>query len=445
MIKHLLQTSILLYIIFHFFTVFKESNVLLTFLALTGVVMFILSAIFVSVLRFKLPIFLFILAILILNYANNFNLTELLNGMLQMRNVIGMLVIIPLTNIVLNEEPYVVSILSVVHKFINTSKRFYFYLVVSIQVFSFFLLFGAIPIIYRFVNDVVTEMQSVEFRKYTGTALLRGFSLASLWVISVPSFLFAVETFDVPIWLAIAQGMGIAIIGSFLGVFTYFFRKTTTMHKLTKVLVDGMQKQLLNVPEKRRRKKLVFEFFSLLFMLFTSVLLFDAFLDMDLMVTIPLIIIVCIILFFSVKRRILKLLKGLKSYIKKDLLNQTYQLNIMIAAGLLIYSLQMVDFAGVVQAGVYHVQEFIPILNPLYIFPFIVILLGFLGLGPLTVMVLVAVIVKNLNLPYPPELIVLALTLGNAISLLTSPIIIAVLIFIAVNKLSAFTNCTRAY
>src|SRR5699024_7042129 len=104
------------------------------------------------------------------------------------------------------------------------------------------------------------------------------------------------------------------------------------------------------------------------------------------------------------------------------------------------YALNNTNFANIVVNGLNDMQAQIPFINPLYLIPFIVILLGFCGLGPLTVMVLVAGILESLALPYPPELIVLAVTSGSAISILLSPVIMPVIALSAVNGLSLFTN-----
>jgi len=112
----------------------------------------------------------------------------------------------------------------------------------------------------------------------------------------------------------------------------------------------------------------------------------------------------------------------------------------MLTVGVLIYGLRQTDFANIVVNGFNAVENFIPFINPLFLLPFIVIILGMVGLGPLTVMVLVAGILSSLNLPYPPELIVLSITSGSVISILTSPVIMPVITLSASNGLSLFTN-----
>src|SRR5699024_4865108 len=127
-------------------------------------------------------------------------------------------------------------------------------------------------------------------------------------------------------------------------------------------------------------------------------------------------------------------------YGKESIHKQTYQLSTMICVGILIYALKQTTFATTVVGSIDYIQTHLPFLNPLYFLPFIVIILGFLGLGPLTVMVLVAGILESMALPYPPELIVLAITSGSVISILVSPLIMPVIVLSAANKLSLITN-----
>src|SRR5699024_2761016 len=122
------------------------------------------------------------------------------------------------------------------------------------------------------------------------------------------------------------------------------------------------------------------------------------------------------------------------------MMNQSYQLSVMLSVGVLIYGLNQTNFAKHVVDGLYYMQSNFPFLNVLYLLPFIVIILGFFSLGPLTVMVLVAGILENMSIPYPPELIVLAITSGSAISILLSPLIMPVIILSASNGLGLLKN-----
>lgn len=122
------------------------------------------------------------------------------------------------------------------------------------------------------------------------------------------------------------------------------------------------------------------------------------------------------------------------------MIHQGYQLSILLGAGVLIDALNQTRFAEVAVNGINSLQEHLPFLNMLYFLPFMVIILGFFGLGPLTVMVLIAGILESLSLPYPPELIVLAITSGSAISILLSPLILPLIVLSGSNGLNSYKN-----
>jgi hypothetical protein len=158
------------------------------------------------------------------------------------------------------------------------------------------------------------------------------------------------------------------------------------------------------------------------------------------MLLIPVVIICWVGGFYLYKKKAKKFLFVLNQYRKKDIVRQAYQLNVMISVGILIFALKQTPFATAVVSSLDYIQAQLPFLNLLYLLPFIVILLGFMSMGPLTVMVLVAGILESMALPYPPELIVLAVTSGSVISILISPLIMPVIVISSANGLNLFTN-----
>src|SRR5690625_2085493 len=111
--------------------------------------------------KFILPLFILFISIMILLFSGTHIINGLISGMTEMRNVIGLLVVIPLISSALQEEPYIENLMGVFHDFINTSKKFYFTLVSLTQVLTYFLLFGSITMMYQFV-DVVLKHQTGE-------------------------------------------------------------------------------------------------------------------------------------------------------------------------------------------------------------------------------------------------------------------------------------------
>ncbi|MEI3606106.1 hypothetical protein SPD48_10415 [Pseudogracilibacillus sp. SE30717A] len=435
-----LRLSITLYTLLHFFTAFFNNKFALSALAIAGLALFFFSLLYLSIQKFKLPFTIFICGILILLFSDHSVLNGILQGLILMKDMIGLLIIVPLIGWVLREEPYIEDIMSVFYTFINTSQKFYLSLITFTQIIAYFLLFGSIPMMYQFVNIILKDHHTEFWEKYKGTALLRGFALSTLWVVSIPSFIFAVEALGASLWLAILQGLGIAIIGTILAVTFAFFSEKRSGFSITPTLQQNIKLVLVNASPKEIRKKKVIEFFLLFISLFGSIFLIHGVFRIPLMLIIPLVIVGWICAFFLFKRRGYKLTRVAKEYVRKDMINQSYQLNIMLSVGVLIFALRQTGFAPTIVNSLHFLQDTIPFINPLFLLPFIVIILGFFGLGPLTVMVLVAGILSGMELPYSPELIVLSITSGSVISILISPVIMPVIALSASNGLSMFTN-----
>lgn len=435
-----LRITILGYALIHFVTVFWNYFWLEQLLSLFGIGMFVLAIFYLSARNFKLPLTILLTGISIFLYSHTSIMEGFYYGMRQMRGIIGLLIVMPLISSILREEPYIEDIMALFYKLINTSKKFYFSIVAFTQIISYFLLFGSIPMMHQFVNIILQKQTSLAWENYKSTALLRGFALSTVWVISIPSFIFAVETLGASLTFTILQGMGIAFLGTIMAVVFAHFQEKRFAVQLTPILQAEIDKVVLSASPKHVRVRKVVEFCLLFISLFGSVFLLHSFFHIKLMILIPIVIIFWVVSFYMIKGRINRLPNVFSHYFKNELSSQAYQLNIMLAVGVLIYGLNQTNFSRIIVDSLANIQDFFPFINILFLLPFIIILLGFIGLGPLTVMVLVAGILESMSFPYPPELIVLAVTSGSVISILISPLIMPIIVLSAANKLSLFTN-----
>ncbi|MCF3944360.1 hypothetical protein [Oceanobacillus alkalisoli] len=435
-----LSLSIVLYGVLHFYTYFHPHAFLLQLLSISGAGIVICGAILLSVKNLKMPLGLLLFGIFILIYSDISLLEGILHGLRQMRNMIGLLILVPLISWVLREEPYMEAIVSYGNKLLNTSRRFYLGAISFTQVIAYFLLFGSIQMVYHFIDEILADKRGEAWENFKGTALLRGFALSTLWVVSIPSFVFVVEIMDASLYLSILQGFGMAVVGVGIAlVFSHFEEKKFGVN-LTAGVRSEFEEVLGANPQDRLVQRDFKEFIILFVSLFGTIFILQGFWDIELLVLIPLVVIAWIISYFLYKRRPHKLLQNLKTHIRKDVARESYQLCMMLGAGMMIYALNQTSFASIVVDGIYGLQTALPFLNILYFLPFIIIILGFFGLGPLTVMVLVGGILGSLQLPYPPEIIVLAVTSGSAISILLSPLIMPVITLSGANGLSGFKN-----
>lgn len=435
-----LSISIVLYGVLHFITYFYPSIYLLAILSASGAGIMLFSVLLLSVKKLKMPLGLLLIGMMILIISDTPILNGLKNGFLEMRNMVGLLILVPLISWVLREEPYMEAIISYGNKLLNTSRKFYFGMISFVQVIAYFLLFGSIHMVYHFVDEILHERKGEAWENFKGTALLRGFALSTLWVVSIPSFVFVVEVMDASLTISILQGLAMAVAGVLIAlIFSHFEEKKYGVN-LTEGVNSEFAEVLEETPRDYRSKHDLKEFGVLFVSLFGTIFILQAFLDMELLILIPLVVIAWIIIYYTYKRRPHKFINQLKVHVKDDMVDESYQLCMMLGAGIMIFALNQTGFARVVVDGIYGLQAVVPFLNLLYFLPFIVIILGLFGLGPLTVMALVGGILGSLDLPYLPETIVLAVTSGSAISILLSPVIMPVITLSGANGLSGFKN-----
>src|SRR5699024_12618708 len=85
-------------------------------------------------------------------------------------------------------------------------------------------LHDALPIsmMYQFVDMFLIEQKSEGWQHYKSTALLRGYALSTLWVVTVPSFIVAVDTLGASLYISIAQGLGMAVVGTLIALIAWY-------------------------------------------------------------------------------------------------------------------------------------------------------------------------------------------------------------------------------
>lgn len=435
-----LTLSVSSYVVLHFYTYFFEIKGLLLLLSISGLSTLVFTFLLLPFKESKLPLFLVFIALLVLVFTNDSVWTGMVEGVKQMRSLVGLLLIVPMISWVLKEEPYIEEIMNVAHGLLNNSRKFYFGLLTMTQVIAYFLLFGSIPMMYQFIHSFLKNHKGEVWENYKGTAVLRGFALSTLWVISIPSFIFAMETLEVATWKAILQGFSFALCGTILATVFSFFQERKYGIDLTALLKNEVDKAIKKSRNKGKWNKEVLEFILLFVTLFGTIFLVHIIFELELLVAIPLVIFVWSGLYFLLKKRGKSLIIESKQYVSQGIAKQSQQFSIIIAAGLLIYSINQSDLGGYLINGMHFLTEMIPLLNSLFLIPLIVVLLGFLGLGPLPAVVLVAGIVNSMALPYPPELTFLAVTSGSVLTTLLSPIILPVIMLSSNNGLSGMKN-----
>ncbi len=429
-----------LYVIMHFIVYFTGGEVLSTTLSLFGLAAFLLGYFFLPMKQAGISLLLLVIALIVHVSAGTSLIEGIISGFAVMSGLIAILLIVPTISWVLEEKPYIESVINFAQNLLNTSRKFYFGMMIITQIISYFLLFGSIPMVYGMINEFLNNQKGEVWENYKGTALLRAFSLTTMWVVSIPSFIFAVHALDASLALSILQGFIISFVGILLSVlFSYFQERHYGIN-----LTAGIQEELANIAKDKKQDtkghRDALEFGCLFVTLFGSIFLLNAIWDVELLLIIPIVIVGWVIVYFIVRRRSSAITENGKAYLEKTIPNKVQQFSILLAAGFLINAVNQSGYGEYIIDGLFYVTDAVPFLNFLWVLPFVVILLGFIGLGPLTVIVLVSGILQGVELPYPPEIIVLGITSGSVISIMLSPLILPSIILSSVNRLSIIKN-----
>lgn len=364
---------------------------------------------------------------------------QLWGGLRQMSSIIFLLFFVPMISWVLREEHYIEALVDSIRGLLKTSKRFYSGLMVITQIISYFLLFAAIPMVYQLVKVLLGNKKTDSWEYFKGTALLRGFGLSCMWVISIPSVVYIIDSTGASLGFSLVQGFGISVCAVLLSLLFVSIHEKKNGANFTKGIREELDKHI-STEDIHHNKSIAIEFGLLFVTLFGPILIFNSFLDWGLLVIIPMCIVIWSSIYYITKQKWRVFVSHLHSYLRKDLVNKKQEIGILLAAGMLINIVNGSGWGLLIFDNLLELSSQYSFIHIFWLLPFFVIFLGFLGLGPLTVMVLVGGILESVTLPYPPELIVLSLTTGSAITVFLSPFILPNIVLSSANNISQWKN-----
>lgn len=436
--------SAIAYVFFHFLHLLFGASFLLHALSFSGLSALVFGLCYLRNKEKILPIFLIVLALIISIFHEETVLSFVIwEGVQTMRALISIFLIIPIVGWVLKQENYVRDTIILLKNQLKHSKFFYFILLWLTQIIAFFLNFGSIAVVYHIVQSFFSKQKSEAWQRFKSTVSLRGFAFTTIWVISIPSFVYSVETMEASLAQSLIQGFAAALVGSAISVWLMHRYEKKHQFSLSKDIRSAFSDMDRAAAKKEKAHRNPIEFLFLFVSLLAFTLIVNTLFDVGLLTVIPLVVVVWSVTYFVLKKKLGTFLKEGKNYVKHEVPPRAREISLLIAASIFIKTLTSSGLSVWIMNGLYHWTEMIPGLNFLWVLPLIVLLFGFFGLGPLTVMVLIAGIVKSIHLPYPPEVVVLAMTLGSALSVLISPLVLPVLFLSSVNGASPFKNSVQ--
>lgn len=360
-------------------------------------------------------------------------------GFTVMRGMVTVILVVPMISWALKSEPYIQYLILHWSRLLNTSVKFYSAVMIVAQLIGCFLLVASIPVTYQFISGFLSGERDRHWDFLKSAAVLRGFSLLSLWSITNPSFAFAVEMLGVPVARAMGNGFVLAALGLLLaiGMFAVFERRGND--RLTEEINRHLAREAAARDAAEIRRK-YYEFLVLLITLLGGIALVNSITTWGLLTVMPLTVIVWTTGYFAIKRKLPLFAAETAAYFKGGMLGRAREICIFLAAGMFISEIQGTGIAHAAVATMYQLTSDTAWLNFLLIMPCAVVCFSLMGMPPLASSVLVLGIVQVIALPYPPELTFIAVTLGVACCILISPINVPGLLLSAENGYSSYIN-----
>jgi hypothetical protein len=417
--------------------VFVDSMIIFFTKSLFGLILFFTSLFRSKISESIVPIILLLGSLFInISGTGQLNLSGLWIGFREMDQMIVIVLVIPSVSIVLKQEPYLESVVIYGAKWIKTSIHFHFWLLIFTQSVSFFLLPTTAPIVYQFVNKLFGNEEKWNFIKIT--AIYRSVALAGIWVFSFPSFAYAVEALQVPLFLAMFHGLVLSSLGVLLSVLLIVrFVKRSNISFDVASFHENISKEFrssINV------KKNVLEFLLLFSSLLISILLVNIILPLSLLNIIPFVTIIWTILYFLIKGKMNIFNFEIKHYFKEGIQKKQKEINIFITAGILMISLETSGWAEILVNEIYQSTNDNLVFNILILLPLLITILGIIGIPPSGSIILIAGFVKNIPFSYSNETVLLSLTLGTVLSVLLSPLAVPSVLLSSVNGSRPWEN-----
>lgn len=364
---------------------------------------------------------------------------HLFEGFRHMRLLLPVLLVFPMFSWVLKLEPYVESLMIEVGRRLKKGSRIQFILMTVTQILSSFLMIGAIHFMYRWMQALLENRTGRSWDEFKGAIALRGFALSTLWVISIPSFSYTVSVMQANVALMIVQGLIFALFGVLLAVLMQNRKDRKRGVRLSDELFAELKTRETGIEEQRigaNVREFLLMFLALMAILFAAHWLTG----LDLLYLIPIILFPGVALIFFAKKKGAAFAGELKAYLSRELPNKSYEMAVFVATGLFVHAMHLSGWGKAIITAVYTVTDQWHLLNMLFLLPWMIVILSFLGLSPLTIMVLMGSIIQSIHLPYPPELIAFSMTVGSLMGHVLSPITVAAIVLSASNGKSAWFN-----
>jgi hypothetical protein len=340
---------------------------------------------------------------------------------------------------ILKQERYIETVYYYMSKALKNSTSYFLSFAVLVQMTGYFMLAGAVVLIHQFVETLLKGKEGAGWEYLKDSSIMKGYGLTAMWSVSLPSFAYAVSIVEASLLRTQLLGIGLSMIGLVLAALDYWLFEKRNGHSLT----PEINQHIRQFGQYSMSPKLVYELLVLFISLFATILIVHEGFNIDLLVSVPVIVVLFAIIYFWYKGKLNLFGQKVAGMVKGDMARNSQETGLILCAGILIYTMRTSEVGSSLFTWIYDQASSVPWLDFLFVLPLFILFLGLMGISPMTIMVLLSGLLLNVSLPYPPELVVLSLGLGNALCLMLSPFTVTVVMMSSANDKPLYENSIK--
>lgn len=416
-------------------TIWQET-LILEFISGTGLL--VLFSVFIVVPKrdLFLPLLLIFVSMMIVGFTSS-SPYVLWIGIREMRAVTTLVLLIGIVSWIINYRPYVKALMLLGRNNITTPSRFFSLIAVITHFISSFMTVGGVPFAYQmFGNLQKSPVSKLAYDFTVSTAIIRGFSLTVLWTAVHPAFAYAIAGTHAELFPTMMKGLGLVCIGFLLSIFIYHLQiggKGVTVEVIPDLDAKTEEEQHLGLEK---------EFLFWVILLMGGIFITNQWLQMDILLAVPLVIVMVTTLYFISKRAMKQYIQLWHRFFTVDIGNKKKEVFLMLSAGILVGTLKETGAGQTLFTYFLTILEWMNI-NILIGLTFVVILLGICGFPPIPAMVLLSGIMGHFPGSYSSELVALSLLLGVSVKVFTAPVTVPLLLLSSMNGRTVAENGVR--
>ncbi len=429
-------SALVLFIGLYFLSTVWKSHLVNELLSLMGFLMLVFIFLSRPKQNIILPLLLLFLSIVV-TFVTSSPLHVLWTGLREMKAIIPLIIFISLVSWMISHRPYVKALMMIGKKRLTTTTRFYAYVGAMTHFISSFMTLGGIAFVYQLFGKAKKAAASESAWNYIlSTAIMRGFTLTVLWTTVHPAFAYVIGGTNAPLVPTVLKGIGLAVIGFVISII--IFRIQMKRKQISTDLVPD-----LDIRSDEKLEGLVGTFIFWLALLMGGIIILNQWLGVDIMLTVPVVIVVVTTLYFISNRDLVTYKQHWTKLVNDDLGKKKKEMLLILSAGILVGTLKETGYGSVLFSYFLTSVDWLN-LNILIGLTLVVILLGFCGFPPIPAMVLLSGILVDLPGNYSPDMIALSLLLGVSVTLVTAPVTVPLLLISSLNERSLAENGIRS-